>query len=137
MSGNDRTNQEQSKAAAAPDEAVFLQHARKNLDRSCAVLDGTTQSRLNTMRHAALAHGQHRGSGLWSRMPQLLPFGGLVTACALVVAMLVQMPSLPGSGDLPATAQVEDLDLLVATEDLDFYEEFEFYQWLATSDAGY
>jgi hypothetical protein len=153
MSGIDKTTHdrtigeqalcEQGRAAATPDEAVLLQRVKQNLDRSCAALDGATQSRLNSMRHAALAEGQRRASGgafgrLGSlRMPQLLPFGGVITACALAIAVLVQLPSLPGSGSLPDTAPVEDLDLLVATEELDFYEEIEFYQWLATSDAGY
>lgn len=116
-----------------PDEARFLQRVKQDMDRSCGALDGATQSRLNAMRHAALAQGQRKGL----RMPQLLPFGGLVTACVLVLAVLVQTPLLPGSANLPETAQVEDLDLLTATEELDFYEEYEFYQWLATNDTGY
>lgn len=154
MSGNEKTSHEQAihdegKAVATPDDQALLQRVKQNLDRSCAALDGATQSRLNAMRHAALAEGQRRVAGRAFgrfanlRMPQLLPFGGAITACALALAILVQLPSLPGSGSLPGTgslpdaAPVEDLDLLVATEELDFYEEIEFYQWLATSDAGY
>lgn len=146
MSRNDKIKHDQDKTIATPDDEALLLSVKQNLDRSCAALDGATQSRLNAMRHAALAEGQRRVAGgafgrfgrLGSlRMPQLLPFGGVITACALAIAILVQLPSLPGSGSLPDTAPVEDLDLLVATEELDFYEEIEFYQWLATSDAGY
>lgn len=124
-------------AGNAQDDSGFLLRVKQEMDRSCAALDGSTQSRLNAMRHAALAQGQRKGLLLGLRKPQLLPFGGLVTACVLVIAVLLQPPSLPGSAILPEPTQVEDLDLLTATEELDFYEEYEFYQWLATSDAGY
>ncbi len=121
-------------AGTAQDESGFLLRVKQEMDRSCAALDGSTQSRLNAMRHAALAQGQRKWLLLGLRKPQLLPFGGLVTACVLVIAVLLQPP---GSAILPEPTQVEDLDLLTATEELDFYEEYEFYQWLATSDAGY
>ncbi len=121
-----------NKLAAPADDAAFVQRVKDGLDRSCAALDGATQSRLNAMRHAALAQGQRKRRGL-----QLLPFGGLVTACVLVLAVLLQGQLQPWSATLPDTAPVEDLDLLTATEELDFYEEYEFYQWLATSDTGY
>lgn len=117
------------------DDAVFLQRVKQDMDRSCAALDGATQSRLNAMRHAALAQGQRKG--LRQRLPQLLPFGGLATACILVLAVLLQTALLPRAGSLPESAPVEDLDLLTATEELDFYEEYEFYQWLATNGPGY
>jgi hypothetical protein len=115
------------------DEAAFLQRVKQELDRSCGALDGATQSRLNAMRHAALAEGQRKRRGL----SLFLPFGGFVTACMLVVAVLLQGPALPGGGVLPEAAPIEDIDLLTASEDLDFYEEYEFYQWLATSDQVY
>jgi hypothetical protein len=128
----DRVNQPQAPAqedGVQADEAL-VQRVKQGLDRSCAALDGATQSRLNAMRHAALAQGQRKRRS-WA---PLLPFGGLVTACMLVLAVLLQSPL---SGTLPEAAPVEDIDLLTASEDLDFYEEYEFYQWLATNDTGY
>ena len=133
MTAQDKSIHDKTHDTGTPEAAAFLQRVKQDMDRSCAALDGATQSRLNSMRHAALAQGQRK----CLRMPQLLPFGGLVTACVLAVAVLVQTPPLPGSGMLPATAPLEDLDLLTATEELDFYEEYEFYQWLATNDPGY
>jgi hypothetical protein len=114
-------------------DAALLQRVRRDMDRSCAALDGATQSRLNAMRHAALAQGQRKGL----RLPQWLPVGGLMTACILVLAVMLQPAVVRGPASLPETAPVEDLDLLTASEDLDFYEEYEFYQWLATSNPGY
>ena len=131
MTGSTRTDA--SGPMSGPDQdAIFLQRVKQEMDRSCAALDGATQSRLNSMRHAVLAQGQRKGLRLFSmRKPLLLPFGGLVTACVLVMAVVLQAPTLPDA------APVEDLDLLTATEELDFYEEYEFYQWLATNDPGY
>lgn len=111
-------------------DALLLQRVKQELDRSCAALDGATQSRLNAMRHAALAQGRQRRRSF----PLLLPFGGLVTASVLALAIMLQTPSQDDT--LPAAAPVEDLDLLTASEELDFYEEYEFYEWLATSYAG-
>jgi len=112
----------------ASSEAEFLRRVRADLDRSCSALDGQTLSRLNRIRHAALERkAQPR------RAPVLLPFGGLVTAVVLVFAVMLNEPTqVPDA--LPSGAeQLEYLDLLSSTEDLDFYEELEFYQWLADS----
>ena len=136
MTGSTRTDAGRTDASAQAtgqeQDVLFLQRVKQEMDRSCAALDGATQSRLNSMRHAVLAQGQRKGLRLFGmRKPLLLPFGGLVTACVLVLAVVLQTPTLPDA------APVEDLDLLTATEELDFYEEYEFYQWLATNDPGY
>ena len=139
MTGSTRTDASEQpgertggRASGQKDDTLFLLRVKQEMDRSCAVLDGATQSRLNSMRHAVLAQGPRKGLRLLGlRKPLLLPFGGLVTACVLVLAVLVQTPALP------VAAPVEDLDLLTATEELDFYEEYDFYQWLATNDPGY
>lgn len=125
-----RHRQNEQAATAADSDAALVQRVRQELDRSCAALDGATQSRLNSMRHAALAQAGHRRG-----FPLLLPFGGLVTASVLVFAVILQGPSL--QPEAPALAPVEDLDLLTAAEDFDFYEEYEFYQWLATGGPGF
>lgn len=117
--------------AQADDELRFVRRVKQELDRSCAALDGATQSRLNAMRHAVLAQGQRKRSAVaW------LPLGGLATACMLVLAVMLQPLIRPGVVAPAGTAPIEDLDLLTAVEELDFYEEYEFYQWLATSDTG-
>jgi hypothetical protein len=110
-------------------ETAFLRQVRKDLDQSCAALDGQTLSRLNRIRHTALERKTAR-----HRSPLLLPFGGLVTASVLVFAvMLNDTPPEPTEGVPAAAEQLEDMDLLSASEGLDFYEELEFYQWLANS----
>jgi len=95
---------------------------RHELDRSCAALDGYTLSRLHRMRSDAVVRRR-------SRLQQwLVPFGALVTASALVLAMGLYWRSLAGGDD---GAPLEDIEILAANEALEFYADYEFYQWLA------
>jgi hypothetical protein len=120
-------------------EAEFLSRIQQQLDQSCDRLDARTVSRLNTIRHAALEHKQKRFSPLW------LSFGGMVTATFLVFSLNLTTLQLPGSAGLPVgmpvngteeAATLEDIEILTTTEELDFYEEYEFYQWLAENDSS-
>lgn len=109
-----------------------VEDIRKELDRSCDALDGYTLSRLNAIRHQALEHKRARRAGRSSLM--LLPLGGLVTACVLVLAvsLVSQRSQLPAEGAPVPT--FEDLELLATNEGLEFYEDYEFYQWLAGNE---
>lgn len=115
------------------DEQAFLAKAKQELDDSCEHLDGHTRSRLNSIRHAALDQGRHPGRAL------LAPFGGLVTACLLVVVVTL---FTPGQNEMPSPANqatqspIEDLDILTSAESLDFFENLEFYQWLEENEAS-
>ena len=130
---NDTTKQsieEQAKQS----EQQFLNNISDEFDQSCDGLDGHTQSRLNSIRHAALEHGRKSLS-----RTLLSPFGGLVTACVLVlvVGMLYQ-----GQLEIPAQAgpdnisPMEDLDILTSAESLELFENLEFYQWLEENEIS-
>jgi len=104
-------------------DAALLAAMRQELDRSCAALDGHTLSRLHRIRVAAIE--QRR-----SRLPRLLvSFGGLVTACALIVAVNIGLTARNGEPGAPVV--MEDIEILAANEAPDFYADYEFYQWLA------
>jgi len=108
------------------DDAAFLCKVRVDLDQSCSALDGQTLSRLTRIRHTALALRTQR-----RRAPTLLPFGGIATAAVLVISVMLYNQSPPNELVPNGTEQLEYIDLLSASEELDFYEELEFYQWLA------
>jgi hypothetical protein len=100
-------------------DAICLQ-----LDQSCAALDGHTLSRLHQIRSTALAsrhQGYRRYLGGW---------GSLVAAC-LVVAIGTTWLNY-GVGDV--TPSVEDVELLAANDAIDLYQDYEFYQWLASNE---
>lgn len=111
-------------ARAADADARLLNAIRQQLDHSCAALDGHTLSRLHRIRSAAIE--QRRGSSrkLW------LSFGGLATALVLVLAVgVTKLHDRHGpSGNLEA---VENIEIIASDENIDLYENYEFYQWLA------
>ena len=110
-----------------PDER-FIAGVRRELDRSCDALDGQTLSRLNRIRHAALARRQTRAT-----RHLLLPFGGFVTACVLVLTVNVFVPGTAPDGET-AVPPLEDIDILASNDSLDLYEDYEFYEWLASNE---
>jgi hypothetical protein len=111
-----------------PEERQLVAGIRQQLDRSCNALDGHTLSRLNRIRHAALERKQSRTSRM------LLPFGGFVTACVLVVSVMLFTPGTAPETDAVASP-LEDIDILTSSDSLDLYEDYEFYQWLAENDS--
>ena len=116
-------------------EQIMVGKVKAELDSSCDRLDGYTQSRLNSIRHAALeSSGSKPGRAL------LAPFGGFATACVLVllVSVFYQDTTAPASPGIQEGqgSPLEDIDILTSTETLDFYENLEFYQWLEENEAS-
>jgi hypothetical protein len=131
---NDKRELSMEEQAAEQAEQKFLKNVRDELDRSCDGLDGHTQSRLNSIRHAALEHGHKSPS-----RALLAPFGGLVTACVLVlvVGMLYQgQPETPLQIVPDTISPMEDLDILTSAESLELFENLEFYQWLEENEIS-
>lgn len=123
-----RKASEHDELATTPEERRLVAGICQQLDRSCDALDSQTLSRLNRIRHAALERKQARATRM------LLPFGGFVTACVLVVAVTTFMPGTTPEGLAPA-APLEDIDLLTSADSLALYEDYEFYEWLAANDT--
>ena len=105
-------------------EEQFVARVKHQLDQSAAELDPSVLARLRRARYEAL-HSQHKS------VPWLWPISGLATVCtALLVAMLWW--DSPPEPMLNITAQnVEDVEVLIAADQLDLYEDLEFYGWLA------
>ena len=96
--------------------------AKQLLDDSVASIDAATQSKLNQARQVALSHGKK------SRVSYLPWFSGLVTASAVVLLLIVVMPLSPSLP--PSSFSMNQLEQLVMVEELDLYNDLEFYQWL-------
>jgi hypothetical protein len=106
-------------------DAALLVSVRQELERSCNALDGYTLSRLHGIRSAAVARRPGRMQSL------LFPLSSMVAACALVVAVSLNWQPLSSETELSGTTPLVDIEILTDNEALDFYEEYEFYQWLA------
>lgn len=96
---------------------------RNLLRRGEQQLDPETRDRLLAARRLALqAAGQKQRPRPWAR-----PAG----AVALLMAVLFVGLYLPHAPHQPmAELMDEDLEMLAAGEDLDLYDELDFYHWL-------
>lgn len=108
-------------------EDKFVEVAKRLLDESVADLDGATLSRLARARNRAL----ERRTG-WGRLWRPLPMAGL--GAAMAAAVLVLFVTLRPGGELDTTL-VADLELVTAEESVEFFEDMEFYEWLAAEDG--
>ncbi len=107
-----------------PDE--IARRARSLLDRSADELDAATRARLGAARTEALA-ALRAPRPLWARRRALVvaaAFGAAVLAFG--ASWWMRAPSGPLSfGD-----DVDDVDILAGTDDLEMYDDLEFYRWL-------
>lgn len=114
------------------EQQQIVSSVQNELDKSCDRLDGQILSRLNTIRNDALEKSKEAQAKRFF----LAPFAGLVTACLVLVMVSFwnQHTSLP----IPNTnsSALEDLDILISTDNIEFYEDFEFYQWLAENESS-
>jgi len=106
-------------------EGQIADKARQLFADSVAGLDGHTRSRLAQARSRAVA-ARHGGRS-WMSPAQLVPLGG-VAAAVLAAAIFWQGPAAPVAP--VGTAALSDLDILLEGEDLDLFEDLEFYAWL-------
>jgi hypothetical protein len=113
-------------------EKRFVDNVRKALDLDADKLDAGTQSKLNRVRQKALDAGERKGFDIrqWFTLPVA---GWAATACILVLGLTIYMKQ-PNS----AAPLLEDIELLAAEDNLEFYDSLEFYAWLAeeNSDAA-
>ncbi len=112
------------------DDGRFEQRIRETLDAGLDTLDPAVTRRLRQARAAAVEQAGRRATRA------LRPAAALVLAGMLVAAVFLR-PAGEGP-ELPAADPV-DLEIIAADDSLRFYEELEFYQWLAEeaeADAG-
>ena len=105
------------------DISAFERKTKRVFDESVAGLDAATRSRLTQARYRALEERKSTRSRRWGFT--LVPAGTLAATALLAWFMLPQGPV-----DLQVTS-VDDLEILLAEEDLEMLgEDLEFYGWL-------
>ena len=105
-------------------EKRFIDNVKKALDLGAENLDAGTQSQLTRIRHKALDAGERKGFDI--RQWFTVPAAGWATACLIVLGLAIYFQQ-PNGAYLP----LEDIDLLAAEDNLEFYDGLEFYAWLA------
>jgi hypothetical protein len=114
-------------------ESVFLDKVRRTLDESVDNLDARTLSQLTQARQRALGKAASKPSP--HRRPFWFSLAGLGTAAA-VVALAIFLARYPSGPD--RYSAIEDVEILAASENPEFFANMEFYAWLAEEmdDAG-
>jgi len=108
------------------DEEKFVSGIKEQLDQQAEVLDRATLSHLHQARVAAQAEGAGRQWRHWQ------PVAAFASIAVLAIAIWVAIP-VNNNGD-QTMAALDDMELLTAADELEFYEEIEFYQWLEAQD---
>lgn len=113
-------------------EEGLVAAAKAALDGSVRDLDPATAGRLRAARRFALEPAPARLPWLdRARQNRFVWAGGVATVAAAVLAAFLYLYQPVSQGPAPA---LEDLELITSSEGLEFYDDLEFYRWLA--DAG-
>ena len=109
------------------DETEFTENVKQALDDQAEQLDSMTLRRLSQARIQAVESVERRHKHYWK------PVTAFAFSLLLVLAVVL-WPQQQGLNEFTST--VEDLDLLVADDSLQLYEELEFYQWLLVDETA-
>jgi hypothetical protein len=105
----------------------FAGKARRLFSESADQLDRETRARLAEARARAVEAAESRRPGWMAYPSRLVPVGGVAAA---ILALILIWPE-GGTPVGPEQASVlGDLDLLLEGENLDLFEDLEFYAWL-------
>ena len=115
------------------DEQLLLSAAKSTLDNSVDDLDASTLEQLATIRRQAVESATKQQASSIGLPSWLLPVGGLATAAAAVLVTMTLWTIQPDIQDAPV-AVLEDINLLTAPEEIEFYQDLEFYEWLAVNE---
>lgn len=114
-------------------EREFLADVRRRLDAGAEDIDELTRARLGAARRRAVEAGSRSRilrlgdvlvAGRGGRLAWLA--GGLFLLLAILMPRLQTPTQAPQAMHL-----LDDMELLGATEDLEFYQELDFYIWVA------
>jgi len=113
-------------------EKQFLEKVKGLLNEGVENLDRQTGQRLEHIRIKALKAAREKPSGFFTPLRWVM-VGGFATATMAAVALFFWLN--PSPGNLPVR-QVEDFEIITSQERIDFYQNLDFYRWLATEENG-
>ena len=111
-------------------EARFLDKARQSLLAAEDRLDAGTLMRLRDARARAVEASDARGRGFF-RIPNWMRAGAFATAVAAVMVFMIWVDT--PKQDLPVKS-LDEFEIVLYADNLDIYEDMDFYEWLA--DTG-
>ncbi len=112
------------------EEELFLENVNGLLNEGIRNLDRSIQQRLQDARTEALKSDVQERAGFFTPLRWAM-VGGFATMVAAAVGLLFWLPTSPVL--LPAK-NIEDLEIITSAEHIDFYQNLDFYLWLATKE---
>jgi hypothetical protein len=107
----------------------FARRAKAVFDDSVAELDAPTRSKLTRARNRALEPHRRGGlSVLWLPSPVQAAVGAALVVIAVGWLSVVRRDAEPD--EVAVIAGPNDWELLLGEEDLELFEDLEFYSWL-------
>jgi hypothetical protein len=113
-------------------EARFLEKARQSLLAAEDRIDAGTLSRLRDARASAVEAAGERGRGFF-RIPNWMRAGAFATAVAAVMVFMIWVD--PPRPELPVKS-LDEFEIVLYADNLDIYEDMDFYEWLAGAGNG-
>ena len=112
-------------------EISFLKKVKHSLSQSEENIPDETQSRLHHIRREALKvkPKEKNWGGKW--IPT--PYPALATAAMVILAVLLSFPS---DQEQSLFNPLDDLEILASNNKIEFYEELDFYAWLAEEEPN-
>lgn len=104
----------------------FLKAVNEELNQRVNAIDDSTREALRNIRKKAIAQEKNTSGNTWQwwrPYPVIAATAGIV----LVVSVSLRMNMTKSIDALPSP---EDIALLTSSDDISFYQELEFYQWL-------
>ena len=105
-----------------PDQDQLQTQIKQALDQP---LDANTQQRLAEIRAQTMQQTQSNRS-----RKRLLPALALASCAVLAFIILIKQPQDP----LPAATSITAFEIVSSEDELEMFEELEFYVWLAQQD---
>jgi hypothetical protein len=104
----------------------IIDEVKTAFDQSVERIDAETVSRLNNIRHTALDTGAGK-----NRHWIFYPAGAFAAAgLAIIIFNVIQHEVST------ATIKTEDIEIISASDGLEFYENLEFYRWLEVYETS-
>ena len=112
-------------------DKTFYENISGHLDQRVSDIDSQTISALRAIRHKALSESARQQ---WFFSFLLKPKPLVTSLCfALVLSLSLNIYMDPKTTPTPA---LEDIPLLTAKDDIEFYNDLDFYQWLDVHNSN-
>lgn len=98
---------------------------RQALDESVESLDANTLSKIRQIRAQAIDRVVDKADAPHVNWLGVMS-GGLATACVMVFVVMVLLNTSVSMQTVP----VDDLELISSSDNLELFEDLEFYEWL-------